>query len=91
MKNFNQTLAETKTNFSYDIIRKNQKSYAKFKSTKPDDRDIHGSTWEERCLLEITSIDLDSKQCFVMNPNGYEWLTQLALLECCDIDGNRRK
>lgn len=96
MSNFNQTLAETKNCFSYDLSRKKQKSYCRLKSIErfnqktgfSNDKDIHGLLWHERVILEITSIDLDSKQCFVKNPNGLEWLTKLSNIVYCDVNGN---
>ena len=97
MSNFNQTLAETKTCFSYDINRNQPKTYCKNKSIARFNRrtghskntDIHGLLWSERVVLEVTSIDLDSKRCFVKNPNGLEWLTEISNIEFCDADGNR--
>lgn len=83
--------------FSYDISRKQQKTYCKNKSIErfnhktgfSKDKDIHGLLWNERVILEVTSIDLDSKRCFVKNPNGFEWLTKLSNIEYCDVNGNR--
>lgn len=97
MSNFNQTLAETKNCFSYDINRKQPKTYCKNKSIErfnhktgdSNNTDIHGLLWDERVILEVTSIDLDSKRCFVKNPNGLEWITEISNVEFCDADGNR--
>lgn len=76
-----------------------EKIYAKNKSIErfnyrtgtSNNTDIHGLLWNERVILEVTSIDLDSKRCFVKNPNGYEWLTKLSNIEYCDVNGNRMK
>ena len=96
MKRFEQTLKETKNCFSYDIHRKQPKTYCKNRSIErfnhetgfSNDKDIHGLLWDERVILEVTSIDLDSKRCFVKNPNGFEWLTKISNIEYCDVDGN---
>lgn len=96
MSNFNQTLAETKNCFSYNINRQQLKTYCKNKSIErfnnktgfSTDKDIHGLLWNERVILEVTSIDFDSKRCFVKNPNGLEWLTEMSKVEFCDADGN---
>lgn len=89
MSNFEQTLAETKANFSYNIDSKPEKLFAKFKSTKPDDRDMHGSTWDERALLEVGTVDLDSRQCVLTNANGFEWIAKIDLLVWCNSKGER--
>lgn len=97
MANFNQTLAETKNCFSYDTSRKQEKTYCKNKSIERFNRtngrtnntDIQGLLWDERVILEVTSVDLDSKKCFVKNPNGLEWLTKISNFEYCDVNGNR--
>ena len=70
MNNFNQTLAETKSNFSYDVSRKQEKVYCKLRSTKPDGGDIHGLAWGDRVILEVLHIDYDYKSALVKNPNG---------------------
>lgn len=96
MNNFNQTLQETKTAFGYDLSRKQEKQYCRLKSIErfnhktgfSNDKDIHGLLWHERAILEITSVDLDSKQCFVKNCNGFEWLTKLSNIVYCDVNGN---
>lgn len=93
MSNFQQTLAETKANFSYDFNRKSEKVYARLKSIKrlnSNDRDIHGSLWNDRVILEVGTIDLDSKQCVVKNPNGMEWVTKMDNLTFCDSKGKRK-
>lgn len=95
---FEVTLQETKNCFSYDVNRKKDKEYAKLKSIerfdrqrgKTKDMDIHGLLWHERTILEVTSIDLDSKQCFVKNCNGFEWLTKLDTIEFCNQDGTKK-
>ena len=99
MSNFNQTLSETKRCFSYDVNRKQQKTFCKNKSIERFDRtvgrtnntDIHGLLWDERVILEVTSIDLDSRRCFVKNPNGLEWLTKISNITYCDANGDRIK
>lgn len=96
MSNFNQTLAETKNCFSYNINSKQPKTYCKNKSIQrfnhrtghSNNTDIHGLLWDERVILEVTSIDLDSKRCIVKNPNGLEWLTEISNIEFCNADGS---
>ena len=99
MSNFNQTLQETKNAFGYDLSRKQEKQYCRLKSIErynhrtgfSNNKDINGLLWHERAILEITSVDLDSKQCFVKNCNGFEWLTKLSNIVYCDVNGNARQ
>ena len=99
MRNFNYTLTETKNNFSYNINKKSEKIYCKNKSIErfnnrtgfSNDKDVHGLTWSERTILEVTSIDYDLKKCFVKNVNGIEWLMDISSVEFCDVDGNKTR
>ena len=90
---FKQTLSEIQNNMSYDINRKSQKVYAKLKSIKrlnSEDRDLHGNLWNERVILEVGTIDLDSKRCEVTNPiNKMNWITDISKLTFCTSDGSR--
>ncbi len=89
---FQQTLSEIKNNMSYDINRKSEKVYAKLKSIKrlnSEDRDLHGKLWNERVILEVGTIDLDSKRCEVTNPiNKMNWITDISKLTFCNADGS---
>lgn len=89
---FQQTLSEIKNNMSYDINRKSEKVYAKLKSIKrlnSEDRDLHGNLWNERVILEVGTIDLDSKRCEVTNPiNKMNWITDISKLTFCNADGS---
>lgn len=94
---FKQTLSEIQNNMSYDINRKSQKVYAKLKSIErfnhktgfSKDRDIHGNLWSERVILEVGTIDLDSKRCEVTNPiNKMSWITDISNLTFCTADGS---
>jgi translation initiation factor IF-1 len=96
---FNQTLIETKNSFSYDVSRKQTKMYCKNKSIErfnhitgqSNNTDIHGLLWDDRVILEVTSIDLDSRRCFVKNTNnGLEWLTEISNITFCDENGKYR-
>ena len=89
---FQQTLSEIKNNMSYDINRKSEKVYANLKSIKrlnSEDRDLHGNLWNERVILEVGTIDLDSKRCEVTNPiTKMNWITDISKLTFCNADGS---
>lgn len=91
---FQQTLSEIKNNMSYDINRKSEKVYAKLKSIKrlnSDDRDLHGNLWHERVILEVGTIDLDSKRLELTNPvNKMNWITDISKITYCNADGSHR-
>ena len=91
---FQQTLSEIKNNMSYDINRKSEKVYAKLKSIKrlnSDDRDMHGNLWNERVILEVGTIDLDSKRLELTNPiNKMNWITDISKITYCNADGSHR-
>ena len=98
MSSFKQTLSEIKLNMHYDLSRKAPKNYAKLKSIArfnrnskfSTDKDIHGLLWEERVILEVGTIDLDSRKCEVTNPiNKLSWITSLDKLTFCNADGSR--
>ena len=91
MNNFNQTLAETKAAFSYDVSRKPEKVYCKLKAIKIDGGDMHGLLWKDRVVLEVLCIDYDYKSALVKNPNGLEWATKLERISFCNQDGAPRK
>ena len=89
---FNQTLAEIKNNMNYDISRKALKTYAKLASIqrlKTDNRDMHGNLWHERIILEVGTIDLDSKRCECTNPiNGMCFIIDISKITFCKEDGS---
>ena len=83
----------------YDINRKSEKLFAKLKSIErfnhktgfSKDRDIHHCLWEERVILEVGAIDLDSKRCEIINPiNKMSCIIDINELEFCNKDGSRR-
>jgi hypothetical protein len=90
IRNFNQTLNETKAAFSYDVSRKPDKVYCKMKSIKPDGGDLHGLAWKDRVILVVLHIDYDYKSALVRNPNGLEWITKLKDISLCNEDGSLR-
>ena len=94
-KSFNQTLSEIQNNMNYDIARKAEKKYAKLasiKRLKSNNMDIHGNLWEERIILEVGTIDLDSRRCECTNPiNGMSFIIDIDKITFCDRDGNRIK
>ena len=82
----------------YDINRKSEKLFAKFKSIErfnyktgfSKDRDIHHCLWEERVIFEVGTIDLDSKRCEITNPiNNISCIIDISKLEFCNKDGSR--
>ena len=90
MSNFNQTLREIKTAFSYDVTRKPEKVYCKMKTIKSGGGDLHGLAWKDRVILEVLHIDYDYKSALIRNPNGLEWVTKLINISFCNADGSSR-
>lgn len=93
---FDITLQETASNFSYDLNKRSVKTYAKLVSvgTCPIDYlpvDMHGNTWEERTILNVITIEYDSRSALVSNVNGLQWITKLDNITFCDEHGNKLK
>jgi len=96
MKTFDITLQETKAAFSYNLNKMIQKTYAKLADVNTDcicgmpvKVDIHGLSWFDRTILEVKTIDYDTKQAVVKNRNGLEWVTKLSSIQFCDENGLR--
>lgn len=74
-----------------------EKLYAKNKSIErfnhrtgySNNTDIHGLLWNKRVLLEVGTIDLDTRQCELKNPfNGFTWIGKIDKIVFCNADGS---
>lgn len=91
--NIKQELKEIRDRpkFTPEILYAKNKSIERFnhKTGKSNNTDIHGLLWNERVLLNVGTIDLDTRQCELINPfNGFTWISKIDKIVFCNTDGS---